>query len=168
MPATHPALMKSIESQKIQKHMKDSLEDEEIASGQVETTVYNIQTHIRLILRLIKATHASLQEYKRESASLKQEIFELRQKLIDENDDVLKELNPELLENYKRLKKNMKQQKTDTELKYKELLKLKKSIAQSQQLLDNENVSLTTLENAILGGDIAGAEFQGEDFESET
>ena len=39
-------------------------EYEEIESGNVETTVDSIQSHIKLILRLIKATHISLDEYK--------------------------------------------------------------------------------------------------------
>lgn len=151
LPATHPSLVKSIESQRIKKQQRDYEEDDEIAEGNVDTVVYNIQTHIKLILRLIKATYASLQEFKQESAKLKLEISDLRQQLIEENDDVLKEMNPEVLENYKRLKKHMKIHKTDNELKYKELLRLKKSIAQSQQLLDNEATALTTLENAILG-----------------
>lgn len=151
LPATHPALEKSIESQKLKKLARDQIEDEEIAAGQVDTVVYNLQTHIKLIMRLIKATHASLQEYKSESANLRQEIFELRQKLIDENEHVLKEMNPQVLDNYKRLKGHMKAHKDDNEIKYKELLKLKKSISSSQQLLDNEAASLKRLENAILG-----------------
>lgn len=151
IPATHPALVKSIESQRYKKTLRELQENEEIENGQVETVVYNLQSHMKLILRLIKATYKSLEEYKKEAQSLRSEIFRLRQKLIEENEDVLNELNPELVKNYKTLKKQMKEQKTDTELKYKELLKLKKSISQSQQLLDNEVVTLSALQGAILG-----------------
>jgi hypothetical protein len=87
----------------------------------------------------------------KEASSLKTEIFELRQKLIDENDHVLVELSPEITKNYKVLKKQIRHQKHDTEMKYRELLKLKKSIASSQQLLDDETATVKLLEDAILG-----------------
>ena len=39
-------------------------ENAEIESGNIETTVDSIQSHFKLIMRLIKATHISLEEYK--------------------------------------------------------------------------------------------------------
>ena len=144
-------LAKSIESQKAATVQLAEIEDEEIARGDVERVVYNLQSHIKLILRLIKAKHKAMEELKGEAAGLRSEIFELRQKLIDENEGVLNELNPEVMKRYKVLKKQIKHQKSDTEMKYKELLKLKKSIAQNQQLLDNETATVRWLEDAILG-----------------
>lgn len=64
IPATHPALMKSLESQRYKKQQRDMEENEDILNGDVEIAVDSIQTHIRLVLRLIKATHKSLEEYK--------------------------------------------------------------------------------------------------------
>lgn len=153
LPASHQILEKSNENQRYKKKLKEMKEDEEIANGDVEIVVDNIQSHIKLILRLIKSTHLSLQEYKQDAQNLKQEVFELRQKLIEENEDVLKELNPELLNNYKALKKEVKKHKTDTELKYKDLLQLKKGNAQLQQLLDNEVETLNALQKTILGSE---------------
>lgn len=120
----------------------DAIEDDEIASGDVERVVYNLQSHIKLILRLIKAKHKAMDEHQKEASTLKQEIFSMRQKLIEENEQVLHELEPDIMKNYNVLKKQIKHQKQDTENKYKELLKLKKSIAHSQQLLDNETATV--------------------------
>ena len=83
--------------------------------------------------------------------SLRQEIFQLRQKLIDDNENVLNELNPELMKNYKALKREIKNQKTDTDLKYQEMLKLKKGNAQLQQMLDNEVAIVDSLQNMVYG-----------------
>lgn len=151
LPATHPALMKSIESQKLKRDQRIMEEDEEIFDGDIEITVDSIQSHIKLILRLIKATTLSLDEYKKDWSSLRQEIFQLRQKLIDDNETVLNELNPELMKNYRALKREMKNQKTDTDLKYQELLKLKKGNAQLQQMLDNEVAVVDSLQSMVYG-----------------
>lgn len=75
----------------------------------------------------------------------------MRQKLIDDNETVLNELNPELMKNYKALKREMKNQKTDTDLKYQELLKLKKGNAQLQQMLDNEVAVVDSLQTMVYG-----------------
>jgi peptidoglycan hydrolase CwlO-like protein len=151
MPITHPVLEESIKTQRLTKYEHDWAEDDEIARGDVERVVYNLQSHIKLILRLIKAKHNAMNEHKKEASSLKTEIFELRQKLVDENEHVLVELSPEIMKNYKVLKKQIHHQKNDTEMQYKELLKLKKSIASSQQLLDDETATVKLLEDAILG-----------------
>lgn len=153
MPAMHPTLVKSIEKQRQKKFIRDAEEDEEIANGKVETIVYNLQSHMKLIHRLIKATRKSLDEYKSSAGVLRQEVGELRERLIEENEQVLVELSPELMNSYKHLKNDIKQQKTDNDVKYKEMLKLKKSISQSQQLLDNEVSTLNTLQDAVLGFD---------------
>ena len=59
---THMELIKTQSSWK--KKQKEKQENEEIAQGNVEIVVYNIQSHIKLILRLIKAAYPSLEEYK--------------------------------------------------------------------------------------------------------
>lgn len=75
----------------------------------------------------------------------------MRQKLIDDNEAVLNELNPELMKNYKSLKREMKNQKTDTDLKYQELLKLKKGNAQLQQMVNNEVAVVDSLQSMVYG-----------------
>ena len=151
LPATHPALIKSIESQRYKMEQRRIQEDEEILNGDIEITVDSIQSHIKLILRLIKATKLSLDEYKKDWSSLRQEIFQMRQKLVDENETVLNELDPLLMKNYKALKKEIKHQKTDTDMKYQELLKLKKGNAQLQQMLDNEVALVNSLQSMVYG-----------------
>ena len=64
---------------------------------------------------------------------------------------MLDEINPELLKNYKSLKKEIKKQKTDTEMKYQELLKLKKGNAQLQQMIDNEVSIVDALQKMVSG-----------------
>ena len=66
LPATHPALMKSIESQRNKMEQRRQQEDDEILNGDIEITVDSIQSHMKLILRLIKATKLSLDEYKKD------------------------------------------------------------------------------------------------------
>lgn len=66
LPATHPALTKSIESQRVRRDQRIIEEDEEIFNGDIEITVDSIQSHIKLIMRLIKATTLSLDEYKKD------------------------------------------------------------------------------------------------------
>ena len=64
---------------------------------------------------------------------------------------MLDEINPELLKSYKSLKKEIKKQKTDTEMKYQELLKLKKGNAQLQQMIDNEVSIVDALQKMVSG-----------------
>lgn len=64
VPATHPALVKSLENQRYSKIQREIEENEEIENGNVEIAVDSVQSHIKLIMRLIKATHISLEEYK--------------------------------------------------------------------------------------------------------
>lgn len=87
----------------------------------------------------------------KDCSALRQETTQLRQKLIEENEHVLDEINPELLKSYKSLKKEIKKQKTDTEMKYQELLKLKKGNAQLQQMIDNEVSIVDALQKMVSG-----------------
>ena len=61
---SHSALEKTAINKRYLKKQKEKQENEEIAQGNVEIVVYNIQSHIKLILRLIKAAYQSLEEYK--------------------------------------------------------------------------------------------------------
>lgn len=63
----------------------------------------------------------------------------------------MNDLSPQLLQSYKTLKSDVKANKTDNDLKYKELLKLKKGNAQLQQLIDNEVNTLEDIEMFIKG-----------------
>lgn len=148
---SNPLLKQAVEKQRRVIQQREEEENEEIAQGNVEIVVGSVQSHIKLIMRLIKATYASLEEYKDDAGVLKEEIFEMRQKLIDENEDVLKEHNGELLNRYKELKKHTKIHKTDNDIKYKELLKLKKGNAKLQTMIDNEVKRLEELELFVSG-----------------
>ena len=64
---------------------------------------------------------------------------------------MLNELDPEILKNYKNLKKEIQKHKTDSEMKYQELLKLKKSNAQMQQMIDNEVATIDSLQKLVSG-----------------
>lgn len=146
-------LQKTTQNQRYLQKVREKQENQEIGrfNDKFEIVVDNVQTHIKLILRLIKTAYQTLEDYKQESAVLRDEIFELRQQLIDENEDVLKDLHPQLLQSYKSLKKDMKSHKADNEIKYKELLKLKTGNAQVQQLIDNEVNNVEEIEMFIKG-----------------
>lgn len=148
---SHPGLNKNAETQRLAKQIKERQENDEIAQGKVEIVVDSVQTHIQLILRLVKAAYQSLDEYKKDAEWLRSEIFDLRQKLVEENEDVLNELSPQLLQNYKSLKNEIKANKNENDLKYKELLNLKKGNAQLQQIIDSEVQIVEDLELYVKG-----------------
>ena len=100
------------------KQLKEKHENEEIAKGNVEIVVSNIQSHIKLILRLVKAAYQSLEKYKKEADTQRGEIFELRQRYVEEKEEVLNRLSPQLLQSYKTLKSDVKVSKTNNDLKY--------------------------------------------------
>lgn len=64
---SHPGLNKNAETQRLAKQIKERQENDEIAQGKVEIVVDSVQTHIQLILRLVKAAYQSLDEYKKDA-----------------------------------------------------------------------------------------------------